>query len=383
MLERHGQTCLNSEVRLLLEHDLRDRKKLEEKCRRQADLLKERDAEIASLQSQLSLKEAKATEAIRLCGQISAAEATEADRVNELKSLGERNLALEEEKIILDGKVTALASAATAKDNELASLTAQVAQLTKDLSNFQLSCDELSVKAASLESQKDSLIDQCVCWKLHVLGSVTRCPAMNYLKSNMKQCRMRSWTEMDSQPWRKIGCHEMSTINGVRRGLVDAAAAYNPSTEANYVSIVNDLRAVDFPLLAQLESKKDASIADIMGLLYLEGPAAETPEANQLQPSPKQLMLPIHRFEEMLRPASYPFFDVMDPLIEPLFAKNLVGEASTSGVPAMATTTALSTTFTQTSSVPPISVATEVPSPPKIMFEKEELETTPEHATAN
>ncbi|GKG62001.1 hypothetical protein Tco_0623718, partial [Tanacetum coccineum] len=35
-----------------------------------------------------------------------------------------------------------------------------VSQLTKDLSNFQLSCDELSVKAASLESQKDSLIDK-------------------------------------------------------------------------------------------------------------------------------------------------------------------------------------------------------------------------------
>ncbi|GJW73151.1 hypothetical protein Tco_0132521 [Tanacetum coccineum] len=80
-------------------------------------------------------------------------------------------------------------------------------------------------------------------------------------------------------------------------------------------------------------------------------------------------------------------------LIEPLSAENLVGEASTSGIPAMATTTALCTTFTQTSSVPLISVAdyevlgaeppTKVPSPPKIVFEKEELETTSEHATAN
>ncbi|GKA97224.1 hypothetical protein Tco_0825118, partial [Tanacetum coccineum] len=65
----------------------------------------------------------------------------------------------------------------------------------------------------------------------------------------------------------------------VGRGLADVAA-YNTSREANYVSVVNDLCAMDFPLLAQLMSQKDPSIADIMGLLYLEGPAAEDLEAN-------------------------------------------------------------------------------------------------------
>ncbi|GKA37172.1 hypothetical protein Tco_0723737 [Tanacetum coccineum] len=80
------------------------------------------------------------------------------------------------------------------------------------------------------------------------------------------------------------------------------------------------------------------------------------------------------------------------PLIEPLSSENLVGEASTSRVPEVVTTTALSTTFIQASSVPPILVAddgvlayeqpTEVPSPSKIMFEKEELETTMNHSTA-
>nr|GEX20085.1 hypothetical protein [Tanacetum cinerariifolium] len=83
--------------------------------------------------------------------------------------------------------------------------------------------------------------------------------------------------------------------------------------------------------------------------------------------------------------------DVMIPLIEPLFFDNLVGEASTFGVPTTATTTALSTTFIQARTVPPIPVvdykvlgvgpSTEVPSPSKIMFEKEE--TTPEHTTDN
>ncbi|GJX01709.1 hypothetical protein Tco_0185622 [Tanacetum coccineum] len=47
--------------------------------------------------------------------------------------------------------------------------------------------------------------------------------------------------------------------------------------------------------------------------------------------------------------------DAIVPLIEPLSAENLVGEASTSGVPAVvAATTALLTTFVQASSVLPI-----------------------------
>nr|GFB69290.1 hypothetical protein [Tanacetum cinerariifolium] len=50
------QTCLSSKVRLQLEHELRGRKKFEDKCVMQAGWLKERDAEIASLKAQLSLK---------------------------------------------------------------------------------------------------------------------------------------------------------------------------------------------------------------------------------------------------------------------------------------------------------------------------------------
>ncbi|GKG00734.1 hypothetical protein Tco_0302424, partial [Tanacetum coccineum] len=83
------------------------------------------------------------------------------------------------------------------------------------------------------------------------------------------------------------------------RGL-DDIAAYDPSTEANFIFAVNALRAVNFPLLSQLESQKDASMADIMDLFCLEGPAAETLEASQLQPSPEQLMVPIHRLEDQV-----------------------------------------------------------------------------------
>ncbi|GKD25059.1 hypothetical protein Tco_1231273 [Tanacetum coccineum] len=164
--------------------------------------------------------------------------------------------------------------------------------------------------------------------------------------------------------------------------------------EANYVVVVNALCAVDFHLLAQLASHKDASMSELMDLLRLEGLTVETLEANQLQPSPEQLMLPIYRPKDQVvigeTSLSYSLdviharfqrirgdvaacrlslSDAMVPLIEPLSAENLIGESS---------------------SIPPVSAVdyevsgaeqpTEVPSPPKIVFEKEELETTPVHA---
>ncbi|GKC68572.1 hypothetical protein Tco_1101170, partial [Tanacetum coccineum] len=82
----------------------------------------------------------------------------------------------------------------------------------------------------------------------------------------------------------------------------------------------------------------------------------------------------------------------MGVLADSLSSKNLIGEASTSGVPVTATaTTALVISFTAAniSSIPPISVAgydmpdagvqDTTPYSPKIMFKKEDLETTLEH----
>ncbi|GJU34061.1 hypothetical protein Tco_1182415 [Tanacetum coccineum] len=97
------------------------------------NLLKEKDVEIASLKAQLSLKEAEAAEAIRLCNQFSVAKVAEATRVSELDSLKERNTALEAEKSTLEGEVAALESVVVIKDTELASFNAQITKLTQDL----------------------------------------------------------------------------------------------------------------------------------------------------------------------------------------------------------------------------------------------------------
>ncbi|GJU14451.1 RNA-directed DNA polymerase [Tanacetum coccineum] len=274
----------------------------------------EKDAEVASLKAQLSLKEDEAMEAIRL-------------------------RALEEEKSVLENKVVALES--------VSSLEGICSGLRDEVMGYKLFKEQVE---AVQDEQVKILIDKVVGLDSEL---------MDYL------------TALGKAIGRAIdkGMHD-GLAAGIDhgkagRGLADVAA-YDPSAEANFVSAVNALR-----------------------LLHLNGPTAETLEAEQLQPSPEQLMLPIHQDAASQRLS---ISEAMIPLIESLSAKNLVGEASTSRVPAMATTTALSTTFIQTSSVPPVSVAdhealgagpsTEVPSSSKIVFEKEELDTTPEHTTA-
>ncbi|GKD34284.1 hypothetical protein Tco_1249793 [Tanacetum coccineum] len=403
----------------------------------QTGWLKERDAEIANLKAQLSLKGDEVAEAIRLRGQIAVVETAKAARASDLESLKERNADLK-------GYVVALEFATVTKDFELASSNTHIAKLTQDLSNLQLSCDELSIKASSFKFEKDKLVDRLS--KLEGTCSELRDEVSSYklfkeqieavqdvqvkvlsdrvaeLDANLMGMALHLYEEFYPRFLTTIAGRRWILSRGLRlvvikclqspkylaalggaigraidkgmqggltagidhgkagRGLTDVAA-YDPSAEANYLFVVSALRDVNFPLLAQLESHKDASIADIMGLLHLEGPIAETPEASHLQPSPHQLMFPIHRLEDqvVIGETSLSFSldvanarvqrlkgnaaskrlsisDALVPLIEPLSVENLVGEASTSGVPVTTTTTALSTTFIQASTVPPVSV---------------------------
>ncbi|GJS76014.1 hypothetical protein Tco_0725895 [Tanacetum coccineum] len=322
-------------------------------------------------------------------GQVATVEAAKAARANELNILKERNSAFEEEKGALESKVAALESADSTKVAELVSLNAQVSKLTKDLSDLGLSWDELSIKASTLEVERDRLVGQ-------VSSLEGICSGLRDEVSGYKLFKEQTKAVQDEQV-RVLS----EKVAGLDSELMDYLTALGKAIgraidKANFVSAMNALRAVDFPILAQLASQKDASIADIMGSLHLEGHAAEIPEAEQLHPSPEQLMLPNHRPEDqvVIGETSLSFSldvvhsrvqrirgdatsqrlsitDAIVPLIEPLSAGNLIGEASTSGVPAMTTT--MSTTFIQTSSVPPISTAdlvvlsaeqpTEVPSP--------------------
>ncbi|GKE85108.1 hypothetical protein Tco_1558850, partial [Tanacetum coccineum] len=102
------QACLNAKVKMRTEYCLSERRRLESECEKQADLLKARDAEVENLKAQLLLKETEAAEATCLRAQVSAAEATEKIHANKIDGLKQRNVALENEKNSLDGKVAEL-----------------------------------------------------------------------------------------------------------------------------------------------------------------------------------------------------------------------------------------------------------------------------------
>nr|GEX97151.1 hypothetical protein [Tanacetum cinerariifolium] len=356
-------TCLDAEVRMRTDHILREVKNLEVRCSRQAGLLKERDAEIESLKSQLSLKEAEATEEIRLCGQVATVEAAEATRVNELNGLKEQNSTLEKEKNALEHKVAAFEFADAAK---VSLLEGTCFELCDEVSSYKLFMEPIK---AVLDEQDKVLSNKVVRLDAELMGMAL------HLYEEFYPCFLttiagRRWIFGRGLRLEVIKCLQslkyLAALGGAigraidmgmkdglaagidhgkaESGLVDVAG-YDPFAKANYVSAVNALRAVDFPLLAQLAIRGDAASQCLS------------------------------------------IFDAMVPLIESLSAENLVGEASTSGGPAsVAATTSLSTTFVQARSVLPIPVfdyevadmeaQAEASSSPKIIFEQETLKTS-------
>ncbi|GKB09366.1 hypothetical protein Tco_0837678 [Tanacetum coccineum] len=216
-----------------------------------------------------SAEDVEATEAIRLRHQVAIVEATEATRVAELN--------------VLKQQVADVEFTAAAKDAELSFLTANTTQLTHDLSSLQTSFGELTIKAASLESEKDGLVGQTTCSELRdqVAGLDVELMGMAlHLNEEFYPhflTTISEWRWILSRGLRLVvmkclqSLEYLATLGGAighaidkgmqdglaadinhgkaRRDLVDVAA-YNPSMEDNYDSAVNALCAMDFPLLA-------------------------------------------------------------------------------------------------------------------------------------
>ncbi|GJZ19083.1 hypothetical protein Tco_0555673 [Tanacetum coccineum] len=256
------QMCLGVEVRSRAEHTLEQKDRHEDKCVEQTALLLEKDAKIAHLKSLLSLREAEAAEAIRLRCQLSVVEAADAAKGNELRDLKERNFALEGEKYVLSEKVTTLESVTALKETELASLTAQVVQLTSDLSGFQLSRDELKVIVRvcirALKGHMEAMQDE----QETVLGN-------RVAELDAQLLEMGDHLEEEIYPrfLTAISGWRCAINKGIQDGLkarvdhgkagrdLSVIEAYDPFAEAKYVDAVSALRIVDFSLLSMLKSK--------------------------------------------------------------------------------------------------------------------------------
>ncbi|GJS68637.1 hypothetical protein Tco_0683202 [Tanacetum coccineum] len=412
-------------LRRRTEYSHSERKRLEDECGKQAGLLKSKDDEIKILKAKLLRKETEATEAVRLHAQVTTTETAEKVHAEELDSLKQKNADLRAEKDSLTARVMDLRSFVSAKNLKLKDANAVV---------------------TSLKSQNDSLVAQVHALEVTCSGLRDQIPTYERLKEQFEEfqdVQMRmvgdklaklevDLSEMALHLEEKFYPHLLTTIAGrrwllthglqlfltkclnsseylsalgaaisraIEKGMQDGLAAgiehgaygrrledlvaYNPSAEEDYNAVLQELRSVDFALLAELKSHKDASVETIMNLLRLESPLVDAPRMSDLQPDEDQLMVPIHRSEDqaVLGSTSLSFAlsvshdrverirkniaehwsvlaGVYVPLVEPLFVQNLTGATGTSDVlpTVVATTTALSTMFASTSTAPSVSV---------------------------
>nr|GEX24545.1 hypothetical protein [Tanacetum cinerariifolium] len=262
------QMCLGAEVRMRAEHTLEQKNSLGDKCYEQSSHILEKDTEIAHLRSLLSLKESEAEEAIRLHEQVSTLEAVDAVKES----------------------MTAL------KEIEVASLTAQFAQLTSDLSGSQFSCDKLNSKVVSLESERGGLVNQAI-----------GCAINKGIQDGLK-----------------------ARADHVKAGIdLSVIEAYDPPAESKYNNVVKCSWMEDNVLLGE----------------------------NSLSFSLQVVHSRVQRVRGEIQEKRVSLLDVMVPLVEPLSSISLTGKASTSVAHATAgPITTLSMTFTPFDVVPPLSV---------------------------
>ncbi|GKA16415.1 hypothetical protein Tco_0696162 [Tanacetum coccineum] len=367
-------------------------------CRGKISYWKARDEEIVNLKAQMLLKEAEATEAIRLRAEASTFEAIEKSLRDEVNVLKERNTILKKERNALDVKATGLEASAMDKDCELVNLNAQLTSVKSQNDNLAHQVHELEVSSAGLQEKLssyenltkrleefqddrmrevndkfDKLYADFIEMALHLEErfyphllttiSVRRWLLTHGMELAISKCL--NSTEYLSALGVAIGkAVEKGMQDGLSAGITHGTegraltdvAAYNPSAEA-LDTLMNILRL-------------DDTLAERLGLI-------------ESQPHVDQLMVPIHhspdqvvvgasalslaldvssshvrKIKENIANYRSALRDVFVPLAEPLYFTAITGTEGTSdAVPVTADiTTALSTTFVSASTVTPISV---------------------------
>ncbi|GJY01603.1 hypothetical protein Tco_0359755 [Tanacetum coccineum] len=375
------QMSLSAEVRMRAEYNIRERRKLNSVMEEKSSLLKARDAEIEGLKAQLLVKEAEAAKAIRLRAEASKLEAIEKYLQDEVRVLKDCNTTLEKEKSELNVKVADLAASVKVREQEAADLDAMVHRLETSSTGLQDKVaayenfiDQLEKfqdeKMAEVNEKFDKLCADLVEMALH-LGEKFY---PHFLLPFLDVAAIGKAVEKGMQE----GLSVRITHGSKGRKLTDVAA-YNPSTEADYLSALQRLQSVNFSLIGELKSNKDASVDTIMNLLRLEDTLDERLGLTESQLNVNQLMVPIHhspdqrvigatalslsldvsnsrvrKIRENIANHISALRGVFVPLSEPLSAADLEGTKGTPGA-APNTTTTLSVTFISSSAIPPIS----------------------------
>ncbi|GJW19945.1 hypothetical protein Tco_0027381 [Tanacetum coccineum] len=244
---------LSSEVRMRAEYNILEKRKWRTLAEEKNTLLEAKDKEIEDLKSQLLRAREESAEVTQLRAQVSGLEATENSLRGEVASAKDRNTLLEQECDSLKLKVTGLESAIVEKDHKLS---------------------ELGASSSSLKSQNQSLVDQ-----------------RSFPSSTSEVIAGRRWLLTHGMKLLVVKC-----LNSKR--ILMEALAYIPSAEDDFNSAIRELRDLNFPLLQDLSTKKDANTWDIIDLFCLDDTVAETLGMTDIQPDVSQLMVPVHHKQD-------------------------------------------------------------------------------------
>ncbi|GJW92403.1 hypothetical protein Tco_0169956 [Tanacetum coccineum] len=375
------QISLSAEVRMRAEYNIKEKRRLKVVVKEKDILLKTKGQEIDSLNARLLLKEAEAAKAIHLRLEASRFEIVKKSLRDEVKLLKERNAALEKEKGVLDVKVADLAATVKVREQEAAdsdalvttvklqndSLVDQVRELEASSTGLQEKVTAYEKFVGQLEKFQDDKIKE-VNDKLEKLDADVVAMVLHleekfypYLLNTIAGHRWLLTHGMELAFTKCLNSTEyLSTLGAtIGRTLTDIAA-YNPSVKADYLAALHHLQSVNFFLLAELKSNKDASTETIMNLLRLEDRLADRLGLTALQPRADQLMVPIHhspdhrvigasilslsldvsnfrvrKIKENLANRVSALRDVFIPLSEPLSVMALTGMEGTSAVVAI------------------------------------------------
>ncbi|GJS47342.1 hypothetical protein Tco_0597463 [Tanacetum coccineum] len=345
------QISLSAEVRMRVEFNIREKRRLSAVVEEKNSLLKARDEEVASLKAQLLVKEAEAAEAIRLC--------------DEVQTLADRNTVLEGEKSELDVKVTDLA------------VTVHNDYLSDQVHTPEVSSAGLQEKVTAYEN---------------FIGQLEKFQDDRMREMNEKFDKLDiDLVELALHLEGRFYPHLLTTISG-RRWLLTHGLKLAIAKCLNSTEYISSLRAaigkaaekgmhegLSAGITLELKSNKDASIDTIMNLLRLEDSLAERLGLTESQPRVDQLMVPIHhspdqrvigasalslsldvsssrvqRIRENIANHRSALRDVFVPLSDPLSAAALTDTKVISAT--IDTSAAPSTTLAFVSTITPISI---------------------------
>ncbi|GJZ73924.1 hypothetical protein Tco_0638070 [Tanacetum coccineum] len=315
------QMSPSAEVRMRAEYNIRERRRLNSVVEEKNSLLKARDVEIETLKAQLLMKEA---EAIRLRTEATKFEVVEKSLRDEVNVLKEQNTALEQESTDLGVKVADLTASVKVREQEVANLDVQVTfaksqsdnlvgrekvttyencigkleefqdeQIRVMNDNFEKLYVDFVVMALHLEEKFYPHLLTTIAGRRWLLTYGVKLAIIKCLHSPEYLSALGAAISRAIEKGMQDGLANGITHGQEGRVLTDIAA-FNPSTESDYISALQELQDVNFSLLAELKSNKDVSTETLMNILRLDEPLAEILGLDESQSHVDQFLVPIH-----------------------------------------------------------------------------------------